>query len=81
MLLQIGHRLTIDLDHFQRTRLLDQILRHHTHTWPYLENRQFGKGFIHGVGNAPGDIKVSQEVLAEIFLGSYLFHGCKGTIK
>ena len=81
MLLKICHRLAVDLHNLQRTWLLHQILRHHTHARAYFKHRQVGKGFIHRIGYSLGDIQVSQEVLAEIFLGSYLFHGCKGTIK
>ena len=79
--MEICHRLTVDLDDLQRTGLLNQILGHHTHARTYLEHREFVKGFIDGIGNSLGDTQVGQEVLAEIFLGAYLFHGCKDTKK
>ena len=79
MLLKVCHRLAVDLHHLQRTWLLHQILRHHTHARTYFEHRQIGIRFIHRVSDTLGDIQVSQEVLAEIFLGSYLFHGPKIT--
>lgn len=79
MLLKVCHRLAVDLHHLQRTWLLHQILRHHTHARAYFEHRQVSIGFIHCISDTLGDIQVSQEVLAEIFLGSYLFHGPKIT--
>ena len=81
MLLKVCHRLTIDLDHFQRTGFLDQILGHHTHAGTYLEHGEIGKGLIYRIGNSLGDTQIGQEVLAEIFLRAYLFHGCKDTKK
>ena len=79
MLLKVCHRLAVDLHHLQRTWLLHQILRHHSHTRTDFEHWQIGIRFIHRVSDTLGDIQVSQEVLAEIFLGSYLFHGPKIT--
>ena len=79
MLLKVSHALTIDLHHLQRTGLLHQILGHHTHTGTYLEHGQISIGFIHRIGYSLRDTQVGQEVLAEIFLGSYLFHGPKIT--
>ena len=81
MLLKVCHRLAIDLHHLQRTRLFYQILGHHSHSGTYLEYGKISKGLIDGIGYSLGDTQVSQEVLAEIFLRAYLFHGCKGTIK
>lgn len=79
MLLKVCHRLAVNLHHLQRTWLLHQILRHHTHARTDFEHWQIGIRFIHRVSDTLGDIQVSQEVLAEIFLGSYLFHGPKIT--
>ena len=82
MLLKVCHRLAIDLHHLQRTGLFYQILGHHSHTGTYLKYGEIGKGLIDGIGYSLGDTQVSQEVLAEILLRSYLLHlGDKGTNK
>ena len=81
MLLKVCHRLAIDFDHLQRTRLFYQILGHHPHAGTNLEHWKIGKGFVDGIGYSLGDTQVSQEVLTEIFLRAYLFHGCKDTNK
>ena len=81
MLLKVCHRLAIDFDHLQRTGLLDQILGHHSHTRTNFEHGKFGKGLVDGIGYSLGDTQIGQEVLAEIFLRAYLFHGCKDTNK
>jgi len=80
ILLQILYTLAVDLDYLEGTGLLYQILGHDTHARTNLQHWDVGTG-IDGIGNALGDIQVGQEVLTEIFLGSNLFHGYKGTNK
>ena len=80
MLLKIGHRLTVDLHYLERPWLLNEKLRHHAHTWSYFENGDFRTG-IYGIGYRLGNIQVGQEMLTEVLLGSYLFHGCKININ
>ena len=75
MLLKISHRLTVDLHHLERARFLNEKLRHHTHTWTNLQDRQFWTG-VHSIGYRLGDIQVSQKMLTKILLGSYLLHIC-----
>ena len=79
MFLKIGHRLTVDFYHLERTRFLYQILRHDTHTRSNLQYRKIGT-CIYGVGYRLGNVQVGQKVLAEVLLRSYLFHGDKDTI-
>ena len=78
---EIGHRFAVNLHHLQWTRFLHQILRHDTHARAYLQNGQVSIWLIHGIGNALSYRQVSQEVLTQIFLWTYLFHACKVTNK
>ena len=50
-----------------------ELLCEHTHTRPYLEDGNIWTG-INRIGDGFGYIEVGQEMLAEIFLGSYAFH-------
>ena len=82
MLLQIRHTLTIDLHHLEWARLLHEILGHDTHAWSHLKYRKIGKRLVYSISYSLGDTQVSQEVLAEILLRSYLLHlGDKGSEK
>ena len=80
MFLQVSHRLTIDLNNLERPGLLYEKLGHHPHSGANLQDRYF-RTCINRIGYLLGDIQVGQEVLAEILLGSNLFHGCKDTNK
>jgi len=51
-------------------------LRHHTHAWAYLQHRNIRTG-IYRIGYTAGYCEVSQEMLTEVLLGSYLLHGDK----
>ena len=73
MLLKIGHRLTVDLDHFEGAWLLNKELGHHTHTRTNFQNRNVWT-CINGIGYLFSDIQIGQEVLTEILLRTYLFH-------
>ena len=82
MLLQIRHTLTINLHHLEWARLLHEILGHDTHAWSHLKYWEIGKRLVYSICYSLGDTQVSQEVLAEILLRSYLLHlGDKGTNK
>ena len=78
MLLQICHRLTVDLNDLEGARLLNEELGHHTHTWSYFQDRKI-RTRVNCIGNLLGDVQISQEMLTQIFLRSYLLHADKGT--
>jgi hypothetical protein len=78
VLLQIRHRLTIDLNHLEGARLLYEELGHHTHTWSYFQDWKIRTG-VNCIGNLLGDVQISQKMLTQIFLRSYLLHADKGT--
>ena len=59
---EIRHRLAVNLDHLQRTGLLNQVLGHDAHARAYLQDGQAGTG-INSVGYATGYVQVNQEVL------------------
>ena len=82
MLLKVCHTLTIDLHDLERTRFLHEILGHDTHARPHLKYWEIGKRLVYRISDSLCDTQVSQEVLAEILLRSYLLHlGDKGTNK
>jgi hypothetical protein len=70
----IGDGLTVDFYGTDGARLLEEELREDAHTRADFENGDVGTG-IDGVGDAAGNGKVSQEVLAKLFLRLYLLHG------
>ena len=72
--MEIGDGLAIDFNSTYLTRLRDEILREDAHARADFENGDVGTG-IDGVGDAAGYGKVSQEVLAKLFLRLYLLHG------
>ena len=80
MLTKIGHRLTVDFHHLEGTGFLHEILGHNTHTRSYLQYRKI-RTSINGIRNGLGNIQISEKMLAEILLRTYLFHADKGTNK
>ena len=74
VLAEVGDGLAIDFYGTDGARLLEEILREDAHAWADFENGDVGTG-IDGVGDAAGYGKVSQEVLAKLFLRLYLLHG------
>lgn len=73
MLLKISHAFTVDLYNLKRTRFLNEILGHDTHARSYLQHGKF-RTSIHRIGYRLGNVQVSQKMLAEVLLRSYLFH-------
>ena len=74
MLPQIGDGLAVDFYGTDGARLLEEELREDAHARANFENGDVGTG-IDGIGDAAGYGKVSQEVLAKLFLRLYLLHG------
>ena len=72
-LVEVGHRLGVDLDDLQRAPLTVEKLGEHAHARPYLEHGQTGTG-VDGVGDAAGYGQVGEEMLTEVLLRSYWLH-------
>ena len=72
-LVQIGHRLDIDLYGFYLSSLGHKILREHAHTRSDFQNGDSGAS-INGVCNAASYVLVDQKMLTEILLGLDWFH-------
>lgn len=82
ILFEVSHTLTIDLHHLQRTWFLYEILSHDTHTRTDLQHREVTIRLIYRICNPLCDIQVSEKMLTQVLLWSYLFHsGCKDTKK
>ena len=73
LLVEVSHRLLVNLDGLDGAWLGDQKLRHHAHTRSDLEHRNVGTG-IHRVGYGLSDAEVGEEVLAEVLLRPYGFY-------
>lgn len=73
MLAQIGDGLAVDFNSTYLARLCNEILREDAHARADFENGDVGTS-IDGIGDAAGYGKVSQEVLAKLFLRLYLLH-------
>jgi hypothetical protein len=71
---QIGDGLAIDFYGTDGARLLEEELREDAHARTDFENGYVWTG-IDGIGDAASYGKVSQEVLAKLFLRLYLLHG------
>ena len=71
--MQVGSCLSVYLHDAYLTLLGYEKLREHAHTRAYLKYGEPGTS-IHRVGNTSCNIEVCQEVLSEMFLGSYRFH-------
>jgi hypothetical protein len=66
VIVEILHRLLVDLYCFKLTWFSDKILGHNTHAGSYLEYWYVRIG-IDGVGDAVGYGEVSEEMLPEMF--------------
>ena len=70
----------VDFDGFEFALFLGEKLREDAHSRPYFKDGDVGTG-IDRVSDAAGNVQVAEEVLPEVFLGFYLFHDCKVTVK
>ena len=77
-LIEVCHRLSVNLNGFDRAVFLDEILRQHAHSWPYLEHRNVGT-CVYRVGYLPCYVEVDEEVLPQILFRCHTFHICKGS--
>lgn len=80
IVLEVFYTFAVDFHGFQLALFLSEKLREDTHSRPYFKDGDVGTG-IDRVGDAAGNVQVAEEVLPEIFLGFYLFHDCKVTVK
>ena len=74
MLAEVGNGLAVDFYGTDGARLLEEELRQYAHARADFENGYVGTS-IDGIGDAASYGKVSQEVLAKLFLRLYLLHG------
>ena len=73
MLMEICHRLSVNLHNTQFAGFLRQILCEDTHAGSHLKDGNVGAG-IHRVGNGLCHIQVDEEMLPKVLFRFYILH-------